>query len=73
MKEELPIAVQIAALAIQIGVILFAARFCGVAAQKMKVPSVLGELIAGIIIGPFVLGGIGNCSFFRYYDAFTLI
>ena len=59
MKEELPIAVQIAALAIQIGVILFAARFCGVAAQKMKVPSVLGELIAGIIIGPFVLGGIG--------------
>ena len=59
MKEELPIAVQIAALAIQIGVILFAARFCGVAAQKMKVPSVLGELIAGIVIGPFVLGGIG--------------
>ena len=50
MKEELPIAVQIAALAIQIGVILFAARFCGVAAQKMKVPSVLGELVAGIII-----------------------
>ena len=59
MKEELPIAVQIAALAIQIGVILFAARFCGVAAQKMKVPSVLGELIAGIIIGPFVLGSVG--------------
>ena len=59
MKEELPIAVQIAALAIQIGVILFAARFCGVAAQKLKVPSVLGELIAGIVIGPFVLGGIG--------------
>ena len=59
MKEELPVAVQIAALAIQIGVILFAARFCGTAAQKLKVPSVLGELLAGIVIGPYVLGSIG--------------
>ena len=39
MNGELSITAQIALLAIQIGVILFAARFCGVAAQKMKVPS----------------------------------
>lgn len=59
MNGELSITAQIALLAIQIGVILFAARFCGVAAQKMKVPSVLGELVAGIIIGPYLLGKIG--------------
>ncbi len=59
MNHELPIAVQIAILAIQIAVILFAARIFGNLAQKLKVPSVLGELIAGIVIGPYVLGAIG--------------
>ncbi len=59
MQEGLPVVAQIAILAIQLGVILFAARLCGIAAEKFKVPSVLGELIAGIIIGPYVLGQIG--------------
>ncbi len=59
MKEELPIATQIAILAIQLGVIIFAAKFCGKLAQKIKIPPVLGELVAGIIVGPYLLGGIG--------------
>ena len=59
MNENLSIAVQIAILAIQVGVILFAARFFGILAQKLRVPSVLGELIAGIVIGPYILGRIG--------------
>lgn len=37
----------------------FAARFFGDLAKKLKVPSVLGELIAGIVIGPYLLGSIG--------------
>ena len=56
--ENLSVAAQISILAIQLGVILFAARFCGMAAAKLRIPSVLGELIAGIIIGPYVLGSI---------------
>ena len=49
----------IALLALQIGAILFAARIFGKLAKKIHVPSVLGELVAGIIIGPYVLGKIG--------------
>ncbi len=57
--EEMSTAAKIAMLAIQLGAILFAARFCGELAKKLRVPSVLGELLAGILIGPFVLGSIG--------------
>ena len=52
-------AAQIAVLALQIGVILFAARIFGKIANKLRIPAVLGELVAGIVIGPYVLGGIG--------------
>ena len=46
-------------LVIQIGVIIFAAKLGGMLAQKVKLPSILGELAAGIVIGPWALGGIG--------------
>lgn len=59
MNESLSLTAQIAILALQLGVILFAARFFGDLAKKLKVPSVLGELIAGIVIGPYLLGSIG--------------
>ena len=59
MNESLSLTAQIAILTLQLGIILFAARFFGDLAKKLKVPSVLGELVAGIIIGPYLLGGIG--------------
>ena len=59
MHEEMSVVAQISILAIQIGVIIFAARFCGKAAQRFHIPPVLGELLAGVIIGPYLLGGIG--------------
>ncbi|MBN2436693.1 MAG: cation:proton antiporter [Spirochaetes bacterium] len=43
-------------LVFEIGVIIFAAKLGGMTAEKLKMPSVLGELIAGIIIGPYALG-----------------
>ena len=46
------------ALIIQIGVIMFAVRIGRRIVRYLGVPSVLGELIAGIVIGPFALGGI---------------
>lgn len=57
--NEHSVAAQIAVIAIQLGVILFAARIFGILAGKLRVPSVLGELIAGIVIGPYVLGSLG--------------
>jgi len=41
---------------IQIVLILFAARVMGEVAAYFSIPSVLGELIAGVLIGPSVLG-----------------
>lgn len=58
LNFHLSVVQQISVLALQIGVIIFAARFCGEFAKKIKCPSVLGELVAGIIIGPYLLGGI---------------
>ncbi len=43
---------------LQIGVILFAARAGGLVFKYFKLPSVLGELISGIVIGPYLLGGV---------------
>ena len=46
-------------LVLQIGVIIFAAKLGGMVATLFKLPSILGELAAGIAIGPWALGGIG--------------
>ena len=54
-------------LALQIGVILFAAKLGGMVASLVKLPSVLGELASGIVIGPWALGGIGfGTGIFQY-------
>ena len=46
-------------LVLQIGVIIFAAKLGGMLASLVRLPSILGELAAGIVIGPWALGGIG--------------
>ena len=58
MKENLSITAQIAILAVQTGLILFAARLCGNLFRKLHIPPVLGELFAGVLIGPYLLGAI---------------
>jgi len=46
-------------LVLQIAVILFAAKLAGEVCERwLRVPPVLGELVAGVIIGPFALGGM---------------
>lgn len=39
-----------------IAVILVAARLCGLAAKKVGQPAVVGEIIAGVLLGPSLLG-----------------
>lgn len=41
---------------IQLVLILFSARVVGEIAARMDIPSVIGELLAGVLIGPSVLG-----------------
>ena len=43
---------------ISLSVLLFAAKIFAELFNKLRLPAVLGELIAGIIVGPFALGSI---------------
>ena len=54
-------------LVLQIGIIIFAAKVGGMIAAGLRLPSILGELAAGIVIGPWALGGIGfGTGVFQY-------
>ncbi|MDR3130589.1 MAG: cation:proton antiporter [Treponema sp.] len=50
-------------LVLQLGVIIFAVRFCGRLVKRIGIPPVLGELLAGVAIGPYALGGISLPGF----------
>lgn len=50
-------------LVFQVAVILFAAKLGGGVLKKLKMPSVLGELLTGILIGPYLLGGLALPGF----------
>jgi len=43
---------------LQVGVVLVAAKIGGELFERFRQPAVLGELLAGIVIGPYALGGI---------------
>jgi len=45
-------------LVVQIALLLAAARLLGGLAQKLNQPSVVGEILAGVILGPSLLSGI---------------
>jgi len=60
---ESDIAARMMILVIQLGIILFTAKMFGVLAEKVGIPAVLGELISGIIIGPFLLGSVSFYGF----------
>ena len=57
--QEVPLAHKMTLLALQIGLILFAAKLGGMLASLFRLPSVLGELASGIVIGPYAFGGVG--------------
>lgn len=45
-------------LVVQIALLLACARLLGGLAQKLKLPSVVGEIMAGVLLGPSLLSGI---------------
>ncbi len=50
-------------LAIQIGLILFFSKLGGKLFELLRLPGLLGELVIGIIIGPYLLGSIAIPGF----------
>ena len=43
---------------ISLAILLFAAKLFAELFNRIKLPVVLGELLAGIVVGPFALGGL---------------
>jgi Kef-type K+ transport system membrane component KefB len=50
--------VQFVHIIISLAILLFAAKLFAELFHKLKLPIVLGELLAGIIVGPFAIGGL---------------
>ena len=46
-----------------LAIIIIAAKLCGILARKLKAPQVVGEIIAGLIIGPSILGWVSQSDF----------
>lgn len=46
-----------------LAIILLAAKICGMVARKLKAPQVVGQIIAGLIIGPCFLGLVQQSDF----------
>ncbi|KGE70710.1 fructose PTS transporter subunit IIA [Spirochaeta lutea] len=66
--EELPVQSsslthQMTELVIQLAILLFATWIGGKAAKLLHLPGVVGQILSGIIIGPFLLGGISLPGF----------
>jgi Na+:H+ antiporter len=52
------LAVEFIHVIISLAILLFAAKLMAEIFHRIKLPIVLGELLAGIIVGPFALGGL---------------
>ena len=50
-------------LLLEVGLALILAKIFGYGMEKLKQPAVIGEILAGIFLGPFILGSIFNFNF----------
>lgn len=46
-----------------LAIIIIAAKICGILAARLKAPQVVGEIVAGLLIGPSVLGLVQQTNF----------
>lgn len=49
-----------------LAIIIVAAKFCGLCSRKLKAPQVVGEIIAGVLIGPCVFGLVQQSDVISY-------
>ncbi len=50
-----------------LAIIIAAAEIFGLAARKIKLPQVVGQILAGLIIGPCLLGWAGNNDYIQIF------
>ena len=56
-----------------LAIILTAAKLMGLLARKCKVPQVVGEILAGLFIGPSVLGLVEQTEYLSYFAEIGVI
>ncbi len=55
-EKVIPAAFDIASILVQLAIIIVVARLAGFAASKVGIPPVVGEIAAGVLLGPSLLG-----------------
>ena len=50
-----------------LAIIIAVAEVFGLIARKIKLPQVVGQIIAGLLIGPCVLGWAGNTEYIKIF------
>ncbi|MDR0308026.1 MAG: cation:proton antiporter [Chitinispirillales bacterium] len=61
--EEIQMIDIVTLLIFQLGIVVIAARIGGLFFEWLRIPSVLGELLIGVVIGPYFLGGVALPGF----------
>ena len=56
-----------------LAIIMVAAKIMGLAVRKLNVPQVVGEIIAGLIIGPSLLGIVKQSDFLSQMEEIGVI
>jgi len=73
---ESDLTVQMTSLVLELGIVIFAVRAGGALAAKIGMPSVIGELLTGVVIGPYALGSLPLPGFphglFQVYEGFAV-
>ena len=61
--QDIAVAHEVTRLIVQLGVIILAAKGAGAIAKRVKLPSLLGEVTAGMVLSPYALGAIAVPGF----------
>lgn len=56
-----------------LAIIITSAKLMGLLARKCKVPQVVGEILAGLLIGPSVLGFVAHTEYLSYFAEIGVI
>jgi Kef-type K+ transport system membrane component KefB len=67
-----PVTFDLTRLVLQLVVVLLAVRAFGVVARRLGQPSVIGEMVAGIVLGPSLFGAVAPQAFGALFPAGSL-
>ena len=58
---------------LDLAVILLCTKVLGLATKRVQMPQVVGSLLAGLLLGPSMLGLLTDCTLWRYHADYRWI